>query len=81
MMDYASGKISIVREIAYSKGEKAKVRCYGAGNHPMVGASVAVAVALEQDSPSYQISDWMQSELQPCWPSHCSAPLTRPSPQ
>jgi hypothetical protein len=29
-MDYASGKISIVREIAYSKGEKAKVRCYGA---------------------------------------------------
>jgi hypothetical protein len=29
-MDYASGKIGIVREIAYSKGEKAKVRCYGA---------------------------------------------------
>jgi hypothetical protein len=29
-MDYGSGKISIVREIAYSKGDKAKVRCYGA---------------------------------------------------
>jgi hypothetical protein len=29
-MDYGTGKISIVREIAYSKGEKAKVRCYGA---------------------------------------------------
>jgi hypothetical protein len=29
-MDYGSGKISIVKEIAYSKGEKAKVRCYGA---------------------------------------------------
>ena len=28
--DYASGKLGIVREIAYSKGEKAKVRCYGA---------------------------------------------------
>ena len=28
--DYASGKLAIVREIAYSKGEKAKVRCYGA---------------------------------------------------
>ena len=28
--DYASGKLEIVREIAYSKGEKAKVRCYGA---------------------------------------------------
>jgi hypothetical protein len=28
--DYASGKLSIAREIAYSKGEKAKVRCYGA---------------------------------------------------
>ena len=28
--DYASGKLNIVREIAYSKGEKAKVRCYGA---------------------------------------------------
>jgi hypothetical protein len=27
---YASGKLNIVREIAYSKGEKAKVRCYGA---------------------------------------------------
>lgn len=28
--DYASGKLHIVREIAYSKGEQAKVRCYGA---------------------------------------------------
>ena len=28
--DYASGKLNIAREIAYSKGEKAKVRCYGA---------------------------------------------------
>ena len=28
--DYASGKLAIVQEIAYSKGEKAKVRCYGA---------------------------------------------------
>ena len=28
--DYATGKLAIVREIAYSKGEKAKVRCYGA---------------------------------------------------
>jgi hypothetical protein len=28
--DYGSGKLGIVREIAYSKGEKAKVRCYGA---------------------------------------------------
>ena len=28
--DYITGKLSVVREIAYSKGEKAKVRCYGA---------------------------------------------------
>ena len=28
--DYATSKLNIVREIAYSKGEKAKVRCYGA---------------------------------------------------
>lgn len=28
--DYASGKLNVVKEIAYSKGEKAKVRCYGA---------------------------------------------------
>ena len=28
--DYATGKLNIVKEIAYSKGEKAKVRCYGA---------------------------------------------------
>ena len=28
--DYASGQLAIVREKAYSKGEKAKVRCYGA---------------------------------------------------
>jgi hypothetical protein len=28
--DYATGKLNIVREIAYSKGERAKVRCYGA---------------------------------------------------
>ena len=28
--DYATGKLAVVREIAYSKGEKAKVRCYGA---------------------------------------------------
>jgi len=28
--DYASGKLEIVREKAYSKGEKAAVRCYGA---------------------------------------------------
>jgi hypothetical protein len=29
-LDYASGKLEVVREIAYSKGEKAKVRCFGA---------------------------------------------------
>ena len=28
--DYATGKVNIVEEIAYSKGERAKVRCYGA---------------------------------------------------
>jgi hypothetical protein len=28
--DYASSQLNIVREIAYSQGEKAKVRCYGA---------------------------------------------------
>ena len=28
--DYLSGKLAVVKEIAYSKGEKAKVRCYGA---------------------------------------------------
>jgi hypothetical protein len=28
--DYASGELAIVREITYSKGEKALVRCYGA---------------------------------------------------
>jgi len=28
--DYGSGKLKVVREIPYSKGEKAKVRCYGA---------------------------------------------------
>jgi hypothetical protein len=28
--DYVSGKLGIVKEIPYSKGDKAKVRCYGA---------------------------------------------------
>jgi len=28
--DYSTGKLEIVREIPYSKGERAKVRCYGA---------------------------------------------------
>ncbi len=28
--DYYTGKVTIVKEIAYSKGERAKVRCYGA---------------------------------------------------
>jgi hypothetical protein len=28
--DYASGKLNIVKEIAFSQGDKAKVRCYGA---------------------------------------------------
>lgn len=28
--DYYSGKLNIVREVAYSKGDRAKVRCYGA---------------------------------------------------
>lgn len=28
--DYYTGKLAIVKEIAYSKGERAKVRCYGA---------------------------------------------------
>jgi hypothetical protein len=28
--DYISGKLAIVKEIPYSKGDKAKVRCYGA---------------------------------------------------
>ena len=27
--DYASGVVKVVREVAYSKGEKAQVRCYG----------------------------------------------------
>ena len=28
--NYATGEVSVVREIAYSNGERAKVRCYGA---------------------------------------------------
>ena len=28
--DYATGKVSIVKEVAYSNGERSKVRCYGA---------------------------------------------------
>ena len=28
--DYATGKVNVVKEIAYSEGERAKVRCYGA---------------------------------------------------
>jgi len=28
--DYVSGKLNVVKEIAYSQGDKAKVRCYGA---------------------------------------------------
>ena len=28
--DYASGKVAVVKEIAYSDGERANVRCYGA---------------------------------------------------
>ncbi|NLN46734.1 MAG: GGGtGRT protein [Clostridiaceae bacterium] len=28
--DYASGKVAVTEETAYSKGERAKVRCYGA---------------------------------------------------
>lgn len=28
--DYKTGKVAIIKEIAYSSGEKAKVRCYGA---------------------------------------------------
>ena len=28
--DYASGKVTIVKEIPYSKGERSKVRCFGA---------------------------------------------------
>ena len=27
--DYATGKVNVVKEIAYSEGERAKVRCYG----------------------------------------------------
>ena len=30
--DYYTGKLSIVREIRYSEGERADVRCYGAGD-------------------------------------------------
>lgn len=29
LFDYSTGEVMIVREIAYSKGEKAQVRCYG----------------------------------------------------
>jgi len=29
-LDYSTGKLSIVKEISYSKGERAKVKCYGA---------------------------------------------------
>ncbi|MBE7030843.1 MAG: GGGtGRT protein [Ruminococcaceae bacterium] len=28
--DYATGKVEVVREVAYSDGERSKVRCYGA---------------------------------------------------
>lgn len=30
--DYYTGKLNIVKEIAYSKGERAKVRCYGSND-------------------------------------------------
>lgn len=47
--DYYTGKLEIVREIAYSNGERAKVRCYGADDvregvaimhHENVGVSI-----------------------------------------
>lgn len=47
--DYATGKVSIVKETAYSTGERAKVRCYGSDDvregvaimqHENVGVSI-----------------------------------------
>ncbi len=37
--DFKTGELTIVREIAYSDGEKAKVRCYGA-NDPIEGVAI-----------------------------------------
>jgi len=47
--DYASGKLNIVREIVYSKGEKAKVRCYGADD---VREGVAIITTRAWTCPS-----------------------------
>ena len=44
--DYFSGELKVVREIAYSDGERAKVRCYGADD---VREGVAIMQAEDVD--------------------------------
>ncbi len=45
--DYATGKLNVVEEIAFSKGERAKVRCYGAND---VSEGVAIMIAEQVDA-------------------------------
>lgn len=55
--DYSTGGLSIVREIPYSKGERAKVRCYGAddvreGVAIMHGEGVDVSITGNSTNPT-----------------------------
>ena len=45
--DYATGKLNVVEERAFSKGERAKVRCYGAND---VSEGVAIMIAEQVDA-------------------------------
>ncbi len=55
--DYLTGEVKIVKEIAYSKGEKAKVRCYGSddvreGVAIMHSESVDVSITGNSTNPT-----------------------------
>ena len=45
--DYATGKLNVIEEKAFSKGERAKVRCYGAND---VSEGVAIMIAEQVDA-------------------------------
>ncbi len=53
--DYATGKVAVVKEIAYSDGERSKVRCYGADD-VREGVAITNGRCYSSSSSSYRRS-------------------------
>ena len=72
--DYATGKVSVVREVPFSDGERAKVRCYGADD-----VREGVAISTRWPAPTRRSASSRTRSTSPWPPAEAPAGLSIPT--